>query len=715
MKHPLAVCAIVKNECDYLLEWIAYHRVVGADHFLIYNNSGEDDDGTTNLLRQLHGTSGIEVVQWPDRSSWPLPHETYLRPQIPAYWDGLERLRNKAEWVAFIDADEFLLPMKGNSLPETLQLYRNFGGVAVNWRMFGFSGEDKKRNLPVCRRFTRAASAASIVNQHVKCIVRPELIREVGIHRPFLNGGILVDEHGRELKHPYGFRYPVSYDILRINHYYTKSREEWLAKVERGRASHPRKRNESSITHKHFSDEQDECILRFCEATLRGMHRLAESAGIVNYPSLVEGERETASSYAARLGEKKESGALQFDKREDSQTKRDPTSDRVRASGPVLDVHLIGGYANRMMQYLVALRIAAGVDGCQISNAILPDWGIEHALLPGALGSEIIPSRSRQQLDIPAITKNLSGCGRGTFQSAVQWLSNFPDLDFSRNVFPPDESVYPGFGSEYLVCNVRGGEILDGSQPHRVLLPVEFYAELAQTLGLKLVFMGQIDKNVYCGALRSRFNDAVFLPSRGALADFQTLRNSKNLVLSVSAFSWLAGWLSTADRIVLPISGMFHPLQEAHIDLLPVEDERYSFYLFPINFAVPVARFAQAHRALVGNWRLGTREIIRGLRTPRQPRRLEPFVSCFDEGYYLRTYTDIASAVSAGNLQNGREHYVNCGFREGRNAFAFDQFWYSMTYPAAAIEVGHGEFADLRHHYVEVGAQRGYKPVPDAN
>src|SRR5580704_3496716 len=101
MKHALAICAIVKNEHDYLLEWIAYHRVVGVDHFLIYNNSGLDDDGTTELLQKLRRIDAVELVPWPDRPNWCLPSGVHIRPQAPAYYDGVERLRNEAEWVAF--------------------------------------------------------------------------------------------------------------------------------------------------------------------------------------------------------------------------------------------------------------------------------------------------------------------------------------------------------------------------------------------------------------------------------------------------------------------------------------------------------------------------------------------------------------------------------------------------------------------------------------
>lgn len=715
MKHAVAICAIVKNEKDYLLEWIAYHRAVGVDYFLIYNNSGHNDDGTTELLDTLDGAGIVDVIPWPDQPNWTLPSGVYLRPQIPAYYDGLERLRNDAEWVAFIDVDEFILPIQSNDLPSTLRFYEKFGGVAANWRMFGSSGEVNKRNVPVCRRFTMASFPENIVNQHVKCITRPKLIRDLSVHRPFLKSRILVDEHGRELTHPYGFRYPVSYDILRINHYYSKSREEWLAKVARGRASHPQKRNENSITEAHFNDERDTAILKFCDVTLQGMRALAEAANILDYPALSEIEASVSYTDAPRDLRGEERDPVNSSNNPADRGGKSETTELSGKPGRVLDVHPVGGLANRMMQYMVARNIAAQVEACRISNARLPAWGINHSLVEGPLGEEISPQRSRHQVDITGIVKALSAgeTSRGTFQPRVQWLSNFPEVELCRKMFPADEGECRGFGPEYLVCSLRDDEVLDGSQIHRVLLPIDFYAEMAQVTGLKLVFMGMVGDNAYFRALKRRFPEAIFHSSEGPLADFQAFRNSTNLIVSVSAFSWLAAWLSRAKTIVLPVNGLFHPVQEPNIDLLPIADERYRFYLFPINFAASADRFEEPHRAIQHSWRVVTPELVSGLRTPRQQKRLESFASMFDEAFYLQTYKDIAAAVSKGAVSSGREHYVQNGFREGRNPFAFDPVWYSVAYPAAAWEVGQGEFVDLRHHYVEVGAARGYQALPN--
>lgn len=56
MKITAITC--VKNEGPFLLEWVAFNRVIGVTDFLIYSN--DCDDGTAELLDAL-ATAGLVV------------------------------------------------------------------------------------------------------------------------------------------------------------------------------------------------------------------------------------------------------------------------------------------------------------------------------------------------------------------------------------------------------------------------------------------------------------------------------------------------------------------------------------------------------------------------------------------------------------------------------------------------------------------------------
>ncbi|MEE3625430.1 glycosyltransferase family 2 protein [Nitrospirillum sp. BR 11752] len=71
----VSICAIVKNEGDFLLEWVAYYRLMGVDRFVIYDNGSTD--GTRLLLDRIAARAGITVVDWPSAAG----HATLLFPE----------------------------------------------------------------------------------------------------------------------------------------------------------------------------------------------------------------------------------------------------------------------------------------------------------------------------------------------------------------------------------------------------------------------------------------------------------------------------------------------------------------------------------------------------------------------------------------------------------------------------------------------------------
>ena len=63
----VGIAAIVKNEARYLLEWIAFHRVVGIHKLFIADNGGDDD--TSELLERLDRAGYIVRFDFVGRSA----------------------------------------------------------------------------------------------------------------------------------------------------------------------------------------------------------------------------------------------------------------------------------------------------------------------------------------------------------------------------------------------------------------------------------------------------------------------------------------------------------------------------------------------------------------------------------------------------------------------------------------------------------------------
>ncbi|OZI48365.1 glycosyltransferase family 2 protein [Bordetella genomosp. 4] len=260
MSLRLSVAAIVKDEADSLLEWVAYHRVIGVDKFFIADN--ESTDGTSEMLEAL---AQLGIVQ---RLRFPTPPNGNA--QMPAYIALLARARGNCDVVAFIDADEYLLPLGGaiSIIPLLEQLFANdnISALGLNWANFGSSGALFAEDGLVIERFTRRAKHDFGVHYHIKTIARPE--RVIGFANPHflhLSGGHYIDARGTEItphpKHGKGLSSEIVWSGARINHYATKSLEEFLVgKSRRGSATKKARAKHKKYFTSHDRNEE-ECLL----------------------------------------------------------------------------------------------------------------------------------------------------------------------------------------------------------------------------------------------------------------------------------------------------------------------------------------------------------------------------------------------------------------------------------------------------------------------
>lgn len=385
---------------------------------------------------------------------------------------------------------------------------------------------------------------------------------------------------------------------------------------------------------------------------------------------------------------------------------------------PVFHLEPMGRLANQMIAYMVALKFAQMVRGCRISNIAIQAWGIDHPHITSA--GPVAKEQREQHIDLVMLAERMwaRDISRVEWRGFGQRMENFLPPERYRGVFASPFARPMGFGPEYLVCPVRAEDILHGPHPDYVLTPVEFYRDIVRITGLKPVFIGQTHPNAYMDRIRQAFPDALYRePQDDPLVDFETIRQSRNAVIGVSTFSWLAAWLSDSlDTIVLTVSGLFNPMQCRDVDLLPFGDGRYRFFLFPINYAVPLYRHAEVHGRIAPYWREVPHDPLRTAfaAAPRHQRRLEDALAVFDEAHYLNTNADVAAVARLQGTGSGLGHFINHGFHEGRMPLRFDPAWYCQHYPSAAFEVASGDYATPIDHYIAVGRGRGHHPCkPD--
>jgi len=212
MKYDLSICAYCKDETDYLEEWVNFNRCVGVEHFYIYDNFSVVPAKIT--LSKYINAGYVTVIDFPGGGR-----------QIQCFNNCLNDHRNDSKWIAFIDCDEFLIPKQVDTIQEVLKDYENYGGLCVNWVMFGTSGFLTKQPGLVSEIFT-----LSKPNKHTKTIVQTEFaIQSSGNPHSFRykNKYFSVSENLQRVDNVF---INPNINKIQLNHYIIKSREEFEKK-----------------------------------------------------------------------------------------------------------------------------------------------------------------------------------------------------------------------------------------------------------------------------------------------------------------------------------------------------------------------------------------------------------------------------------------------------------------------------------------------------
>jgi len=277
------IVSTMKNEGPYILEWIAYHRAIGFNDFVLFSN--DCTDGTNLILNRL---DALGIVHHFDNPLGPR-----MDPQRAAYSRaGKMDLTRGAEWVMVLDADEFLNIRAGNGhLDDLIAACPGADAISLNWRIFGSDGQARMDSAPVTERFTRGSDFEAPENGLVwgfKTMFRPQVFDYYGVHRPrfFKDREITpdlarwVNGSGQDVGdafHRNGWRSnrdTLGYDLAQVNHYALKSREEFLLKRLRGTAN---SKNKDRIDTGYWSNfdlnGSEDCSIR-TEAIGPGMEAL---------------------------------------------------------------------------------------------------------------------------------------------------------------------------------------------------------------------------------------------------------------------------------------------------------------------------------------------------------------------------------------------------------------------------------------------------------
>jgi hypothetical protein len=257
--YTLAMTAIFRDDAPYLKEWIEFHRLVGVQHFYMINNLSVDH--YLEILQPYIDAGIVELINWPYEH---VVCADWNRIQCAAYEHVVKMVKGKVKWLAILDTDEFIFPVKSDNLADFLSRYEKYGGLAVNWQMFGTSFVSKiPDDKLLIEMLVLGLPEMEEVHKHVKSIVRPEFVAacENPHYMNYKKGYYQVNSDGVKFSGP--FSPYIQVDSIRINHY-TLRDEYYLHTVKLPRITKWGYDVKSYIeSYNTFNQVYDDSILRF--------------------------------------------------------------------------------------------------------------------------------------------------------------------------------------------------------------------------------------------------------------------------------------------------------------------------------------------------------------------------------------------------------------------------------------------------------------------
>lgn len=244
-KTKICLCGIAKLENKYIREWTEHYLNLGFDKIYLYDNNDIDGEDFTEVIADYIDCHKVEIINVRGKQNQ----------QIACYNNFYHTYAKKYDWVAFFDIDEFLVLKTDTDIHQYVARakFKNFDGIAINWKYFDDNDLTSYSSEPVTERFTREYKERNWAYSQYKFskrIVKTNLNLVINSsHGPIRNAQILeyatdkvndiiICNTNGELINNHIFFEKWTHDTAYLAHYRFKTIEEYITnKMARGYAT----------------------------------------------------------------------------------------------------------------------------------------------------------------------------------------------------------------------------------------------------------------------------------------------------------------------------------------------------------------------------------------------------------------------------------------------------------------------------------------------
>ena len=230
----VCLCVIGKKENLYAKEYVNHYKNLGYNHIFIYDNNDINDEKFEDVLSKEISENFVTIINYRGYQG------KSDKPQFDSYKDCYANYSGKYDWLSFYDFDEFLFLKEHKNIQEFLdqKKFNQCINIKINWLIYSDNDLIYYEDKPIQERFTTPLWNDT-ANKHIKSTVRGYLKKNYWskMWNPHSSTNIYTSciPTGVRTKSKSPFHTPPNYESAYIKHYVTKTLEEFIGKVKRGR------------------------------------------------------------------------------------------------------------------------------------------------------------------------------------------------------------------------------------------------------------------------------------------------------------------------------------------------------------------------------------------------------------------------------------------------------------------------------------------------
>ena len=250
----ICIVTVIKNEQNYLEEWIKYHLNLGIDHIFIFEDIGSKSHYEITSKYNKVSLNNINILRPIDKCE--------LR-QIAYFQEAIQWIKNNYnyDWCFAIDCDEYITLEDKNNIKSILDLYSDYDAVMLQWENYNANGHIFKPDYSkkgILDTYTQKCSKSKDPDWKNRKVV----YKLKSFEKRYFCGVHLCNKSIKWCKTDFSNKLNGnSYNNIYLRHYITKSWEEYVWKLKiRGMFSSHRNYDDFFYMNPDLLDKKEELL-----------------------------------------------------------------------------------------------------------------------------------------------------------------------------------------------------------------------------------------------------------------------------------------------------------------------------------------------------------------------------------------------------------------------------------------------------------------------